>query len=363
MMKSRVESIYSGVDDEVDAIVLVNGTEPNVDLSFFYVTGAESGIFEGCAAILWPDGGMELIVSELEETSSRRVDAEISTFRTKEEWSELLGKKLSTAGKVGLNDSAITLGNFRRVKEACPGIEEVNVSKAIEDARLIKDEMELDRLREACRIASLVADDIPNFLKEGMSESEAAAEISFRMQRLGANGNSFEIIAAFGESSAEPHYSASDKALSRGETALFDFGALYRKYCSDITRTFFARTPSERMERIYEVVKEANERAISEIRAGMPASDVDAIARDIIDATEFKGGFIHSLGHGIGLSVHDGGSLSPVTDMVLKENMVLTVEPGIYIPGEGGVRIEDDVRITKDGCEVLTSASKDLVVI
>ena len=362
-MRSRVKDIYSRLDEEVDAIVLMNGTEPNIDLSFFYATGAESGIFEDCTAILWPDGGLDIIVSELEETSARKLDAEVTTFKASEKRTDLLKEILSGVRRMGVNDSALTYGNLKRLKDACPDAEDVNVSKAIERARLIKGPQELDRLREACRIASLVADDIPNFLKEGMSESEAAAEISFRMQRLGASGTSFDTIAAFGENSAEPHYTVGSKFLGRGEAALFDFGAVYRKYCSDITRTFFTRGVSERQERMYEVVREANEIAVSRMRAGVPAKEVDAVAREFIDSTEFEGRFIHSLGHGIGLSVHDGGSLSPVTDMVLEENMILTVEPGVYIPGEGGVRIEDDVRITKDGCEVLTTASKDMMVI
>jgi len=316
-MRNRVSRIYSRLDEEVDAIVLMNGTEPNLDLSFFYATGAESGIFEGCVAILWPDGNLDMVVSELEETSARKLDVDVITFKTGEQRTQILKEALSGAGRVGVNYSALTYGNFRKLREGVPDPEEVDVGGAIEKARLIKDSQEMERLREACRIASLVADDIPNFLKEGMNETEAAAEISFRMQRLGASGTSFETIAAFGENSAEPHYAAGTRTLERGEAALFDFGALYRKYCSDITRTFFARSATAKQERMYEVVREANERAISAIRAGIPAKDVDAVAREYIDSTEFKGRFIHSLGHGIGLSVHDGGSMSPVTEMVL----------------------------------------------
>lgn len=362
-MRSRVEHIYQQVGDEVDAIVLMNAVEPNIDLSFFYVAGAESGIFEGCAAILWPDGGLELIVSELEETSARKLDAEVKIFKTKDERSELLKESLAQVKTLGINGSAITYGSLKALRKAVPDFTEVDLSKNVEKARMIKDSIEVDRIREACRIASRVADDIPNFLKEGMREIEAAAEISYRMQRMGASGSSFAIVAGFGENSAEPHYLAGNRALKRGDAALFDFGAIYRKYCSDITRTFFSREVSERQERMYEVVREAGDIALSTIRAGLPAKEADAAAREFIEYTEFKGRFIHSLGHGIGLSVHDSGGMSPVSEMILEENMILTVEPGIYVPGEGGVRIEDDVRITKDGCEVLTNASKELTVI
>ncbi|NYT11217.1 MAG: aminopeptidase P family protein [Methanomassiliicoccales archaeon] len=362
-MKSRVERIFQQLGEGIDAVIFMNATEPNIDLSFFYITGAESGIFEGCSSIIWPDGRMELIVSELEETSSRRVSAEIKTFKTTEQRAELLKESLNGVKTLGINGAALTYGNLKKLKETVPDFTEVDISKTVEMVRMIKDEEEVERIRKACQIASRVADDIPNFLKEGMRESEVGAEISYRMQRLGASGPSFDMIAAFGENSAEPHYLAGDRPLNRGEVALFDFGALYRKYCSDITRTFFAREASEKQERIYELVRDANELALTTIRAGIPAKEADAAARELIDSTEFKGRFIHSLGHGLGLSVHDGGSMSPVTDIVLQENMILTVEPGIYIPGFGGVRIEDDVRITKEGCEVLTNASKELMVI
>lgn len=362
-MRSRVEHIYQHVEDEVDAIVFMNAVEPNIDLSFFYVAGAESGIFEGCAAILWPDGGLELIVSELEETSARKLDAEVKTFKTNGERVELLKESLASVKTLGINGSALTYGNLKKLRKALPDFTEVDLSKHVEKARMIKDSVEVDRIREACRISCRVADDIPNFLKEGMREIETAAEISYRMQRMGASGPSFDIVAGFGENSAEPHYLPGTRALKRGDAALIDFGAIYRKYCSDITRTFFAREASERQERMYEVVREASEIALSTIRAGLPAKEADASVRDFIDSTEFRGRFIHSLGHGIGLSVHDGGGMSPVNEAILEENMILTVEPGVYVPGEGGVRIEDDVRITKNGCELLTNASRELTVI
>jgi Xaa-Pro dipeptidase len=362
-MRGRVKKIYAELGEEVDAIVLLNGTEPLIDLSFLYVSGAESGLFEGCAAILWPDGGLDMIVSELEETSASKLDVDVSAFKTSDQRTQLLGEALSGVRRLGVNASFLTYRNLMRLREACPDFEEVDVSDAIESARLIKDSHEIERLREASRIASIVADDIPSFLSEGMTESESAAEISFRMRKNGASGSSFETIAAFGENSAEPHHSAGGKVLAKGETALFDFGAIYRKYCSDITRTFFIQSVTKRQERMYEVVRQANELAISMIKPGVPAREVDTAAREFIDATEFKGRFIHSLGHGVGLSVHDGGSFSQSTDLVLKENMILTVEPGVYLPGFGGVRIEDDVRITNDGREVLTTASKEITVV
>jgi len=327
------------------------------------VTGLESGVFEGCAALLWPDGSLDLVVSELEETTASHAEAEVSVFKTREQREEVLTELTKGVGTIGLNGAGLIYRNLLAISGLLPNARQMDVHQAIENARLIKDQMELERIREACRIASRVADAIPLFLREGMKEYEAAAEIACRMQRMGASSPSFTTLAAFGSHSAEPHYMGGEGTLRSGDPALLDFGALYHKYASDITRTFFAGEVSERWERVYEVVMEAREAALREMRTGADAELVDASARRVIDATEFKGRFIHSLGHGIGLSVHDGGRLSPRAEMQLKENMVLTVEPGIYLPGEGGIRIEDDVRITHDGYELLTDASRDLRVV
>jgi len=134
------------------------------------------------------------------------------------------------------------------------------------------------------------------------------------------------------------------------------------RYCSDITRTYFLGSVTKKFERIYQVVLEAQQKALGTIRAGVNASEVDAAARSHIDRSGFPGALIHSTGHGLGLAVHDGGRFAATSDLVLEENMIMTVEPGIYIPGEGGVRIEDDIRVTRDGCEVLTSAGRQLTV-
>jgi Xaa-Pro dipeptidase len=183
------------------------------------------------------------------------------------------------------------------------------------------------------------------------------------MQRLGASGPSFTTNASFGPNAAEPHHSPGSERLRKGDFALFDFGALFNRYGSDITRTFFYHRATSRQKEMYEVVKEAQQAGFDAIRAGAISKDVDAAARAVIDGSSFKDLFIHSLGHGIGLSVHDGGRLASGSDLVLEENMVLTVEPGVYVRGEGGVRIEDDIRVTKDGYELLTFTPKDLTVI
>jgi Xaa-Pro dipeptidase len=194
-----------------------------------------------------------------------------------------------------------------------------------------------------------------------MRENEAAAEVNYSMMKLGSAGTSFETNASFGPATAEPHYVPESRKLKKGHLALFDYGAVYQRYVSDITRTFVCSSPSPRQKRMYEVVLEAQLTAIDAIRSGARGKKVDRAAREVIDRSEFKGRFIHGTGHGIGLSVHDPGSISSRRDMVLEEGMVMTVEPGVYVKGEGGVRIEDDVLVTKSGCKILTSASKEFI--
>jgi Xaa-Pro dipeptidase len=361
-MKERVLRIFQNVSEKVDAIVLANDTEPNLDMSFYYATGVESGLFEQCAVVLWPDGRSQLFTSFLEETSALASGSEVRAYKKSAERDKMLGSALRGVERVGICGAGLTYRMMQEMRKWTDA-EMVDVWRAVEAARIIKDEVEMENLRTACRIASKVGESLPSIIKAGITEVEAAAEINYLMQRNGASAPSFATNASFGASSAEPHHSPGDDKLKAGDTVLFDYGALFRRYGSDVTRTFFFGKASRRQRRMYEVVLEAQLAGIEAIHAGANGKDVDAAAREIIDASEFKGLFIHSLGHGIGLSVHDGGRMAPDLDLTLKENMVLTVEPGVYLRGEGGVRIEDDVRVTKKGCEVLTSAPKELTVV
>jgi Xaa-Pro dipeptidase len=361
-MRERILRIFQNVPEPLDAIVLANDVEPNLDMAFYYATGVESGMFEQCAVVLWPDGRSELFTSFLEETSALGSGSEVRTFKKSAERDQMLKSTLKGAKKVGISGSGLTYRMFQEMRK-WTAAEVVDVHKAVEAARMIKDKAELEALREACRIASEASGQVPSILKKGMAETEAAAELNYLLQKKGASSPSFVTNASFGANSAEPHHSPGEDRLKVGDTALFDFGALFKRYGSDVTRTFFYGKASRKQRRMYEVVLEAQLAGIEAIHAGANGKDVDAAAREVIDSSEFKGLFIHSLGHGIGLSVHDGGRLAPEFDMELKENMVLTVEPGVYIRGEGGVRIEDDILVTKDGCEVLTSAPKELRVV
>lgn len=357
-MATKERRIFASMESDVDAVVLMNGTEPNLDNSFFYATGIANGLFEGCVAIIQPKR-TEVLSSELEELSSRSAGVRTTVFNSVEHRHDILTRKLKGMRRIGVNSHDVTHANYLKIKKAAGRAKLVDVSADIENARVVKQPDEISVIKKACAIASSVAEQIPELVSEGMAETEAAAELNYKMMRLGATGPAFVAGVAFGSKSAEPHYHPGPRKLKRGQFALFDFGASYKRYVSDITRTFTCGRANPRQREMYDVVLRAQLAAIDAIHDGVRGKDVDLAARRIIDGSRFKGRFIHSTGHGIGVSVHDPGSISPSRDMVLKEGMILTVEPGAYVNGFGGVRIEDDVLITRKGCQILTPCTKE----
>lgn len=346
-----------------DAIILRNGIEPHVDLSFFYATGIPSGIFEGGMCVLHRDGQVDVFSSVLEEESARKAATGFRLRIPKKRGDEERMLRRIFDGRrrlvIGLNTPELTHRDYRVLRKFLPKARFVDSSAAILRARMIKDASEIEKIRSACKISSRVAREIPGWLRTGVSEAEVAAEINYHSQKYGGQGPSFDTISAFGPNAAEPHYTALTSKLRPNRFTLFDYGTRYQRYCSDITRTFFYGRPRPKDRRMYKVVADAQEAAFDVIRAGVKGKEAHLAAEQVIDATEFKGRFIHGLGHGLGLAVHDGGGLSGASELVLEEGMVMTVEPGVYLPGYGGVRIEDDVLITKKGFRFLTDAPRE----
>jgi Xaa-Pro dipeptidase len=357
-LTSRVRSVFSVCQQPVDALLVRNGTEPMIDDNFFYLTGLVSGVFEGCLAVAFPDGSVEAVVSELEAEGARKSAAKVSVYRTKKEFIDALQRLLGSAGSVGINAEGLTVRDRDMLQGQLPKSSFKDVSSAFASARLIKDADEIDNIRKACGIADRVAEGLPDVIAMEMTENDLAAEIDYCLMKEGADRPSFATISSCGANTAMPHYGHGDVTLRQGSFVLCDFGAQYHRYASDMTRTWVLGSASRQQREMYEVVKAAQEKAIEAIRPGIAAKDVDAAARDVIDSSVFKGKFIHSTGHSLGLAVHDGERFSAEAGFLLKENMVFTVEPGVYLPGVGGVRIEDDIRVSSRGCEVLTSASR-----
>ncbi len=197
-------------------------------------------------------------------------------------------------------------------------------------------------------------------LREGMTEIELSGDIAHAIQKRGGK-IAFDTIVCFGETGSQPHYSPADVALQAGDMILVDFGTQLNDYCSDITRMYLFGGASAEQRAMFDVVREAQAAALALTTAGTPAKAVHEKVVEIIDATEYKGRFIHGTGHSIGLEVHDGGGINGVSELTLEPGMVMTVEPGVYVPGFGGVRIEDTVLVTESGPDILTPVTKDLV--
>ena len=239
----------------------------------------------------------------------------------------------------------------------------VPVAGLVEKLRLIKTPEEIEVLKQAAAIADAAFVYICSVIQAGKTELEIANELEFFMRKQGATSSSFDIIVASGERGALPHGVASDKVIETGDLVTMDYGALYNGYISDITRTVAIGEPSAKLREIYEVTLRAQELGVEQIKPGMTGIEADAITRDYIKSKGYGEAFGHSTGHGIGLEVHEAPSLSSKSKTVLVPNMAVTVEPGIYLPGIGGVRIEDDILITETGNERLTKSTKELLIL
>ena len=243
----------------------------------------------------------------------------------------------------------------------------IPVNNVVENLRKVKSEDEIEKLARAEAIGDIAFEGIVKFIKDrwkqGVTEREVALEIECIMRRNGASGTSFDTIVAAGAKSSLPHAVPGDEKLKEGDLVVMDFGCIYEGYCSDMTRTIAIGKIDEKQKEIYETVLEAQVRAIAGIKPGMKGKEVDAIARDYIKEKGYGDYFGHGLGHSVGIEIHENPRFSVAEEEIIKEGMVITVEPGIYLPNFGGVRIEDLIVVTKDGVKNLTHSPKSLIII
>ncbi|PKR78969.1 Xaa-Pro dipeptidase [Halalkalibacillus sediminis] len=264
--------------------------------------------------------------------------------------------------KLGFEKNDMTYNTYETYKQAI-NAEFIPVGGLVEELRLVKTEEELTIMKEAAKIADAAFEYIQTVIKPGVKEIDVSNELEFFMRRQGATSSSFDIIVASGYRSALPHGVASEKVIESGELVTLDFGALYKGYCSDITRTVAVGPIDDKLKEIYDVVLEAQLRGMKGTKAGMTGKEADALTRDYIKEKGYGEYFGHSTGHGLGMDVHEGPGLSFRSETVLKPGMVVTVEPGIYVPNVGGCRIEDDTVITEDGNEPLNFSTKELITL
>lgn len=299
-------------------------------------------------------------LDQAEEQTDGCVIEEISSNFI-EGFSELLKRK--KIRNLSFESQDVNFKMYQELKEKLE-LDSLNpVESVVENLRMIKDSAEVEQIKKAVEIADQGFEFLLKFIEPGKTEKEVALELEFFMKRNGGEANAFDFIVASGKRGALPHGVASSKKIEKGDLVTIDFGTVYQGYHSDITRTVAVGNPSPKLKDIYQLVLKAQKKVISEIKAGMSCVEADKIARDMIAEAGYKDNFGHGLGHGVGLEIHEGPRVSYTSEDKLKSGMVVTDEPGIYISGLGGVRIEDDLLITEDGCEVLNSAPKELIIL
>ncbi|HPU00485.1 MAG TPA: Xaa-Pro peptidase family protein [Bacillota bacterium] len=326
----------------------------------FYISG-----FSGSNGVLLISAGEAFLFTDfryLEQAEKQSPHFKVCSWKGK--LSEALQPYVSAAGwkSLAFEEEHVTYALHRELKEGL-ALELLPVKGLVEELRAVKSEDEVEILRRGAAIMDQAFEFLLNLIKPGMTEKEVALELEYYLRRQGSEGSLFSYIVASGERGSLPHGIASDKPLRRGELVTVDFTGTFNSYATDMTRTIALGEPGARAREIYEAVRLAQQEAREKIRPGMTGVEADALARDLIKEAGFGEYFGHGLGHGLGLEVHEQPVLSPRSESTLVPGMVVTIEPGIYIPGWGGVRIEDMVLITSGGAESLTASPRELIVI
>jgi len=278
-----------------------------------------------------------------------------------------LRSRVSGRGKtssVGIETAHLTVADRERLVDVLPSKCRIrSAPPLVEQQRMIKDQTEIGLIREAVMAGAALFDVATKSIRPGIKETAVAAEMEYAARKAGCEGMSFETIIASGERSALPHGRASDHRIPRSGFVVCDFGVILAGYCSDMTRTVYAGRPSREGHAFYEVVREAQLAGIEAVRPGIPVAEVDSAARSVLKKVGLGRYFTHSTGHGVGLEIHEAPRIAAGQTDILRPGMVITIEPGAYIPRKWGVRVEDMVVVTKSGREVLTPTRKDLICI
>ncbi len=324
-----------------------------------YLTG-----FTGSAGLVWISRTRQAILTDfryLEQVKTEcpgweliRIDSYVESLKSLIEEDKVQ--------KVAFEKDYVTVKQLEDWQEKLP-TQFVGISGWVEELRMIKNADEIANIAKAAKIADEAFAKLLPSLRSGVTEREVALELEFLMRKAGASGMSFEPIVASGPRSALPHARPGERIFSVGDFVVFDFGCIVNGYCSDMTRTVVIGEPEEKHLLIYDLVLEAQLKSLAAVGPGKTGAEVDAIARDIITEMGYGEYFGHGLGHSLGLEVHESPRLSKIDHTVLQPGMIMTVEPGVYLPGFGGVRIEDLVLVTEDGHEVLSSTFKELFVV
>jgi Xaa-Pro aminopeptidase len=352
----RVPRLRARLDEAgCDALLVTNLT------NIRYLTG-----FTGSAAVLLVTPDDLLFVTDgryrdqaTAQLGAARVAGRVEIGRTSDAQRAHLAGPVAGVGRLGLEASNVTWAQERRyAADWFPGTELVPTEDLVEELRRVKDAGEVARIKAACAMADAALAAVAHRLGQGATEAEVALELEWQMRRQGAEGPSFETIVASGPNGAMPHHRAGDRRIGEGDLVVIDFGALVDGYHSDMTRTFVVGDPSETQRRMLQAVATAQAAGVAAVRSGVAARDVDEACRSVLRDAGWEDAFLHGTGHGVGLDIHESPRVSATAADSLADGHVVTVEPGVYLPEHGGVRIEDTVVVTSEGCRTLTLAPK-----
>ena len=333
-------------------------------VSIAYLTGVQAEPYERLMALAVRGDRVTLIVPaiEVENAERAKTSADIVSWRDGEDPYRLVHRALHGTARLGVEKEHLSVAAAEALRERLGAHDLVDVAREIRRLRRTKSPTELEQLQRAAAITDAATEEILRSLRAGKTELEVAVALG---ASIGAAGGTlaFETLVLSGPNSALPHGRPSGRRLGAGDLVLLDFGAAYEGYRADTTRVAVVGEPDTRQREIHELVLTAHDAAIRAVRAGATTGDVDSAARDVIEAAGLGDQFFHRTGHGLGLETHEEPSLDPGSHTELDVGMVFTIEPGVYIPGWGGVRIEDDVVVEADGCRVLTNADRSLRVL
>lgn len=357
MNKNRIDAVVNNMKEAGLDYLLIS--EPSsIDYLIDYVNNPGERMY---VLMLAANGAHKLFFNKLFFVEND-LGIEIVWHSDTDDATKTIADYVENSGTIGV-DKHWSANFLLSLMEKLPDVKFVNGSFCVDFVRMVKDENEQVLMIEASRINDQAIHEVIHQVSLGLSELEVAGKLSGIYSKFGGDGNSFDAIIAYGANGANPHHENDDSHLKPGDSIIIDMGCKYNGYCSDMTRTVFYQEVSEEGKEVYGLVRLANETAEAMIKPGVRLCDIDKAARDIITDAGYGKEFNHRLGHFIGKDVHEFGDVSVNFDLEVKEGMIFSIEPGIYLPGKFGVRIEDLVMVTKDGCKVLNSYPKDLFVI
>ncbi|OCA92264.1 M24 family metallopeptidase [Pseudobacillus wudalianchiensis] len=364
-MNKRLAKLMDWMKEKEISFAFITAPE-----NVFYLTGFRSDPHERLLGVaIFPEDEPFLVCPKLDASDAKNSGWTfeiVSHSDIENPWEMIetrVKSRVSSVKRLAVEKQHLNVERYEELSGRFPGAVFVAAEEKMQQLRMIKDKEELAFLKKAAEYADFAVKTGAEAIREGKSELEILAEIEFEMKKQGIAEMSFSTMVLTGKNAASPHGTPGSTRVQKGDLVLFDLGVVYEGYCSDITRTVAFGDISDKQREIYETVLKAEQAAVAAVKPGMRAKEIDLTARNIIAEAGYGDFFPHRLGHGLGISVHEYPGITETNELVLQEGMVFTIEPGIYVPDVAGVRIEDDVYVTADGVEILTSFPKQLTFV